>query len=801
MNEDLVLDEQTIGDIILCEPITGKGEESLNNLGLTDQDISPSYFYDEIRATPKYDTNKICDNIVTNYAGYGLYYQYAVDYIQFQELQARLQKFNARFCSDAPNEYPLFVIGVAGNGKSIELNRHIYEIISDKKGSSIYFDLEKSFTKLDYGKTFICPENTPLWLFCIKIMQGIMEYIRQNHILCPTIYDNFIRIIAKENLSDKKQIEIFENIGLYSRGDNDVETEIFSRLIGLVNPERPDISIQNLVDVLMRIMYCSAPEKKQYIIIDNIEQYINLDFYNIQILDSDISMLYTVINSIVMNITNAFNRIEKNLGWKAFKMIIALRRTTWLLNPTLLHSTAKVKENTTDMTGYFQVPDIWEKKKEHIWENHLEKKFVNAKNKDIIDIVDIIMKDGDKAIGANYQSLIAPLMSYGIRRNAKAQAHAAFETYKVLTDEKQETISLSTFYQLKDAMNRENTTIRFMFRRALMEFQFKWSISSENQERWKWLGLGYLTGAKEHFVGNQKTVIEGVAYSDQQCVTLVRRILTCLSHSLEGNNPVATGQHKSIADMFATISLYDLMVGVLVNPRHDNEILDDDLIQFARVLIALGNMSNTDTKCAPYVILNIKDVCFHDCTAEADLVLAGLLRKILNAQREKSLPGEIYNCSDFGARITDAGYSFLLDWQASFSFMSSLYCFTIPPLFFLKDVSSIQYVIKTVYEASAILCEKYEAEAERFCAGDIYLTTGTYLPKINGRYVTFRARVKDLHMRHLDLYRTYVMRNYKSLEISEKDMLNLTNSESGFISKYINMYSNWNTEEGLLKCF
>lgn len=105
MNEDLVLDEQTIGDIILCEPITGKGEESLNNLGLTDQDISPSYFYDEIRATPKYDTNKICDNIVTNYAGYGLYYQYAVDYIQFQELQARLQKFNARFCSDAPNEY------------------------------------------------------------------------------------------------------------------------------------------------------------------------------------------------------------------------------------------------------------------------------------------------------------------------------------------------------------------------------------------------------------------------------------------------------------------------------------------------------------------------------------------------------------------------------------------------------------------------------------------------------------------------------------------------------------------------
>lgn len=801
MNEDLVLDEQTIGDIILCEPITGKGEESLNNLGLTDQDISPSYFYDEIRATPKYDTNKTCDNTVTDYADYGLYYQYTVDYIQFHELQARLKKFNARFCSDAPNESPLFVIGVAGNGKSIELNRRIYKIISDEKGSSIYFDLEKSFTKLEYGDTFVCPENTPLWLFCIKILQGIMEYIRRNHLLCPTIYDNFNRIIAKENLADEKQIEIFENIGLYSSGDNDVETEIFSKLKGLVNLKRPDISIQNLVDILMRIMYCSAPEKKQYIIIDNIEQYINLDFYNIQILDSDISILYTVINEIVMNIVNAFNRIEKNLGWKAFKMIIALRRTTWLLNPTLLHSTAKVKENTTDMTGYFQVPDIWEKKKKYIWKNHLEKKFVNTKNKDIIDIVDIIMKDGDKAIGANYQSLIAPLMSYGIRRNAKAQAHAAFETYKILTNEKQETISLSTFYQLKEAMNRENTTIRFMFRRALMEFQFKWSIASENKDRWKWLGIGHLTGTKEHLIGNRKTIVEGVDYDNPKCVSLMRRILTCLSHFPEGSNQVANNQHKSVADMFATISLYDLIVGVLVNPRQDDEISDNDLIQFARVLIALGNMSNTDTKCAPYVILNIKDICFHDCAAEADLVLANLLKKILEAKREKSLPKQKYNCSDFGARITDAGYSFLLDWQASFSFMASLHCFTIPPLFFLKDVSSIQYVIKTVYEASAILCEEYEAEADRFCAGHIYLTMGTYLPKINGKYVTFRMRVKDLHMRHLGLYRTYVMRNYKLLEISEDDMLNLTDPVSGFISKYINMYSNWNTEEGALKCF
>lgn len=58
MEENKILDEQVIGDIILCEPITRKGKEALTNLGLTTNDITPSFFYNYLRVSSKYDEKK-----------------------------------------------------------------------------------------------------------------------------------------------------------------------------------------------------------------------------------------------------------------------------------------------------------------------------------------------------------------------------------------------------------------------------------------------------------------------------------------------------------------------------------------------------------------------------------------------------------------------------------------------------------------------------------------------------------------------------------------------------------------------
>lgn len=39
-----------------------------------------------------------------------------------------------------------------------------------------------------------------------------------------------------------------------------------------------------------------------------------------------------------------------------------------------------------------------------------------------------------------------------------------------------------------------------------------------------------------------------------------------------------------------------------------------------------------------------------------------------------------------------------------------------------------------------------------------YFKDGTYLPKNNNEYITFKQRVKDLHMNHLLLYRDYIQK-------------------------------------------
>ena len=484
------------------------------------------------------------------------------------------------------------------------------------------------------------------------------------------------------------------------------------------------------------------------------------------------------------------------MGWTAFKIILVLRRTSLgLLDSSLLHSAVKAQKNVTDFTGYIQIPDIWAKKKQYVWDPMLSDKFDDLENKEIIKLVDLVMEDGSQALGMDYQSIIAPLMSFGIRRNAKSQAHSIYKTYCILSNEDEKTLYQDEFYTLIESASPINHSVRYMFRRALLELQFKWSMSNENQDRWRDLCIGHLTGEKTKEYRGRSIAIEGVSYCNPNRVTFMRRILAFLSHFPDKNNSSINSQHKSVSDMFSTISLFDLIEGVLVDPQGHRNISDDDYLQLARVLIALGDMSNGDTRGAPFIILGIRDDNFHK-RPDAQ-VLAELLKTIWNEGRSASNLGGKYHCGDFGVRLTDAGESFLLDWQASFSFMAALHCFTIPPLFFLKDSLIIKFVIETVYNASCELCKKYETEAMNFCGSRLTLRTGNYLPARNGNCVTFKQRVKELHINHLFLYKDYIEQNYSILKLSPNSMQNL----SGFISLYISKYNRWKTGKEAPECF
>lgn len=808
------INEKIITSIMLCDPITKKGKDYLKKLDLK---ITPEYYYEHLRVKSKFETS--------------YYYEWdddSEDEIlekketqekQYNEIRREYDKFMHRFISDDPGTCPLLLVGVAGNGKTIEINRQLWMMKRDKRCDYLYFDLEEVDKEPFHAKIFHCPNpDNPIWLFCTKLLDGIMRYLLANTDKCIKIYDVFTsRLNCKPvYLADVAHEELFQNIKTLSSESPEAVRAVFTSLISFIDYNDPSVSTSNVLRILMYVVYCSNPDQKHYIVFDNIESFIKINSKNIQIPDGSLSELYSRIKYTTKSVVTQFDKISPDSGWKAFKIIVVVRRTSLdLLEPRHVQTVAIPKENIADLTGHFQIDDIWEKKTKSIdgskcvWEMIKNAFIPDENNERIMTLANIIVTHRKNAIGWSYQSMIAPLMSHGIRRNAKAQAHAIMCTYKQLTSDPSFTIGYDTFLILYNNSQcvggGKISQVRYMMRRALIEYQFKWAIyhleedcgsNYDDSNRWPELGIGHLkcdkNGAKIQNKSSEylpSVKLSEVSYYDVNNITLLRRILTYLSYHLDKNSRIGGFGEKTVVEMFKTISLYELIKGVLLDPVQRDRVneglcvtlKEGQLRPFARVLLALSNMSNVETKSAPYVILNINKKDFGAGTTPD--TFARILKMIWDKGEEESTDGE-YNCHFFGARITDAGHEFLLKWLPSFSFMASLYCYDIPPLFFLKDSSRIMHVIKTVYDSATDLCIKYRSEASAFCDNLNDLKDKMYLPRIKEKEVTFPNHIKDTHINHLYLYKNYVEQNYEALGLKNSEKRKLISYVERYIKKY-----------------
>jgi hypothetical protein len=457
-----------------------------------------------------------------------------------------------------------------------------------------------------------------------------------------------------------------------------------------------------------------------------------------------------------------------------------------------------------DYTGHFDIWNIWEKKKKYLWENCLKDKYEIDQRTKIIWIIDDMMNDNPNAEGKNYQELISPIMNSGIRRNGRAQAHAALYVYDRITTDNNCYINYEKYTNLlKKENEKEKPMIRYMYRRALLEIQYQWMIYPlEARTRFEKLLLGKVSEPKETDKtdkNGKNIVMRNVLWDDIDInnTTLVRRILSYLSNFIDNS----TYEEKSIGvsfrtGLFATESLLDLMKCIFLNPSENTKKrlnYFDNFLPLAKVLVSLGNMSHTSTKAAPLVILDIKDERIKSTDSEEQV--ANILQEIWNKEVTKP-NNDTYNKNDYGVRLTEAGNVFLCDIQPSFSFFAALYCSEEVPLFFLTDSERIKFVIITVYEAAANLCKIYEDAARSFCGKDNTLRTDNYLPKHKNEYITFRNRVKELHSHHLELYIDYIEKN--------ADIIGITDVVSDlvkYIDKVISKYDEWDIKDKLINSF
>ncbi len=765
-SQEKKLNSETIHDILVCEPITEKGRNSLANLGLSN-DVSVPFFYEKLIVKSKYKFSKQNGDPV-----YGpLFYQYTLAQNQLEEILNNNKKFEERLKDDVDYGRPLLILGVAGNGKTIAVFRLMHDSgeldgIRDKK--VVYIDLDEGKTLIRYGDDFTCEENKPYEMFGLSLFEQIMEYLRKYNNEYTELKKNHEKYFVACNKSNPFHNELFRKIEQYDKKNGTTETAVFNCIKSeLKKHKEQEKKNQILFEILMAVMFCAEPNALKYIYIDNIEEYIKLNKVNIQIPDSDLAKIYKTIKDTI-NYTQQFYKDikEKNKEIKTFKIIMAMRRTSLaLLEPKNLHFVASDSSNVNDVTGQIQLSDIWVKKKREIWERFLKKHYENDSSEKIIHILDTLMEDGPERTGVCYQSLIAPLMSYGLRRNARSQAYATEQVYKYLSSVDQSTINYDTFSILLTSPETGNNEVRYMLRRALIEIQFKWAatptknIGEPANTRWKNLNIGHLGTEETIYIGTKRMNVNKVEYDDPYNISLVRRILSALTY--ESDQDINTEEMKSrhFNTMFPTISLSTLITRVLNTPQ-PRTIEDDEYAEFAKVLLALGDMANGDTRSAPYVILNINNDEFRKSPSVETLAT---IFKIMQDKNQS----ENYSKEEYSVRITDAGKSFLVDWQYSYTFFAALYCYSCPPLFFLKDDATIKHVIKTVFSAAKDVCEEYHKEADRFCLSE-NMVSGTYMPTQDGKYHSFRTLLKRYHSGHLDLYRSYIQKHCKELGLESK---------------------------------
>jgi len=815
-NEIRKFNEQDLGNIILCEPVTKRGIKALQELGL-ENNIDESFFFENLYIVPKYYEKKSLeisneqssDRAVEEY----LQYTYSETDDIFKEKKDKLEFFDKRFVDDVIDHSPLNILGATGVGKSIEAYAKIRNPQKNNKiilSNRIVFSLEKSYTELSHGVTFRLNKSQRedvLWLICITMLEDLYNFIEKNSENVSTIASNYKNYFVKKNTTDVKEKNIFEKIEYYNPLDSDTGKQLFENIIILIEDNNVIQSIENILKITMNIMYCINPKNKNYIVFDNLEHHIELNRQFIVIHSNALSDLYKSVINVTNNLTSIYNKINTNESWKAFKIIIVMRRTTGrIIGKTSKHEASKYYGNGNDYTGHFDIWRIWEKKKKYIWDDFLKNYYESNYSSDIIWIIDNMMEDNPSVVkGTSYQELISPLMNSGIRRNGRAQAHAAMEVYGILSLYNNSYINYNTYLNLLNK-ETEKSAIRYMYRRALLEIQYKWMISPiEAKQRFENLLLGKLittlvTDKKNNYERN--IVIRNVVWdnnTNRNNTTLVRRILSYLSNFKDNSTYVVDSNGEIYGTrMFATKSLKDLMKGIFLNPSENSTKklnYNEYFLPLARVLASLGNMFHDATKAAPFLILDIDDSRISLSDSESQI--ADILREEWEGKEAENESLNDKNKNNYnGVRLTEAGYVFLCDIQPSFSFFAALYCIEEKPLFFLSDPERIKIVIKTIYDAAVKLCNIYEQAAYNFCTKNNTLRIGDYLPRYNDEYITFKYRVKELHTNHLELYIDYIEKNTDALGLTD-NKLDLIK----FIKDIIIEYNKWETGKESANCF
>ncbi len=481
-----------IEDLLLCDPITERGREKLRNLGIIGK-IGPKQFFEKkygIWVPPIEAENAKAIAYEIDPSDSAPYKERQVEY---EAIARRRVEFNKLF-SGEPGSHFAALMGVVGSGKSVEVQRKVYEntefralpyrvgdqdweIDSDlfQTPNAILIDLERDVRDVQDGVRYSCPRPlTPMWLFCTSLLETVRGYIlylkRTENERLKNAIKNLELYFENDALDIHKADEyrdLFVTLAYYASGEKRegksvTSSNVFRDILNILksNPDSRsrDIfadddaageDIERLLILLFLLQFCTFPTTPKNIIIDNIEEYIGIRFGNktsksIAVSNVQVKKIYDCLETVARRIQTTFidDAIKKvrRESKTSVSIIMCIRRTTFeLLNYTYMGTVESKYDEVFDITGDIDISDIWDAKKRALWDNETgiwEPGEQNLQNScessmgDYIAFADIAFRDS-KDINS-LQERYSRMLARGLRRIGHCESQAIFDLYRLL---------------------------------------------------------------------------------------------------------------------------------------------------------------------------------------------------------------------------------------------------------------------------------------------------------------------------------------------------------------------------------
>ncbi len=711
--------------------------------------------------------------------------------------------------------------------------------------NAILIDLECSMKTVTQGDSYKCPNlDKPLWLFCTTLLDTLIYYIiflhREHRGKLKSIENNLFEYFKNErrnvNSVNNKQIEVFKKISMWANApEDDPNSEIFGDIFKLIldlldskpterardrdtSQEAAKKDINTLLNMLYLVAFCVNPDEPITVIVDNIEDYIatgNTDndaqAEAIRLSNLDVKDIYDCLRQAVADYGKYALDVWKSTTYTKKPtsniFMVARRTTVELLEPTTFLNAHEARiDDLFDITGDTEIEKIWDQKKKLLWdESRILKDNCEDSVGDYIAFADGIIHDAVKA--SSIQQKAARILARGLRRIGQNESTIIYEMYKLLTGVPSGGEGTSKYIDLETFKNisKSKDASKYILRQAIMEYYFQLQIKQTQLnnnpvgQRWKHLNVGHLAPRDKTgtYIGtNGKPLSSGpnaptwkyskVVYADGDSIrnplwrSFLHRILCVLEkHQQQGID--ATGC-VGIAPTYSLVSLYELMRNLFKGYKSDPT--QEEFEHLAQVLLAAGSPERRGDY-APLLLMRIAQ---EDATHER---LQVILQKIWD-EGKKGRPEDItlLDAKRYGARLSEAGQSFLSEWQPSFSFFSALYCSNQPPLFFVKDKAMIASILYKVYGYSYKVMRAYSTEASRYLnlCGDMATKEITAEEQValfegNGNK-TFRQQIRILHMRYLHLYADYIAKYGEALGFNSNDKADLVSTADMIRRRY-----------------